>query len=521
MVGLAARLRSNRADDRASIIGSVPLEEAVRRSSWDAWEKTMERAWCGTRCYTLIALLVIAPTLLLFGCGCSGGSQGSGAARSGTEAVEPASVPDEPTPQPLLAPNPAPVPEPSPPRPAAKGGRRPEKGSFTSRRSRPDLIQPDNIVYLGAFRLPGPSSDTNWEWSGGALTYNPEGDPQGGGDGFPGSLFGVGHDWQNMVSEISIPRPTLTEGDLRPLQRAKTLRPFTNIKRGRFGELELPSVGLEYLTGPQGQTPGVLHYCWGQHFQEGESNPSHGWVALDLSDSRIVGPWRIGSYKNYATNDYIFEIPAEWATKHAKGMRLATGRFREGGQGGRGPGLIAYDPYNGGEMARRGGRLPAKALILYSTAYDGGTAGTMDDYQDCDEWTAGAWLTSGPRSAVIFIGTKAERGCWYGWRDGTRHPNPGNSEGPGDRGFWATEYVGTMLFYDPSDLAAVIAGRRGPRTPQPYASLNIDQFLNNVGDPQRQRHVRGMAFDRGNGLMYILEFRGDDDMSLIHVLQIQ
>ena len=60
------------------------------------------------------------------------------------------------------------------------------------------LIQPGDLTYLGAFRLPdmapGTPATMTWEYSGQALTYRPNGDPGGEGDGYPGSLFGAGHD---------------------------------------------------------------------------------------------------------------------------------------------------------------------------------------------------------------------------------------------------------------------------------------------------------------------------------------
>ena len=51
------------------------------------------------------------------------------------------------------------------------------------------LIQPDDLEYVGFFRLPEPSGGSDWDYSGHGLTYFPDGDPEGASDGFPGSLF--------------------------------------------------------------------------------------------------------------------------------------------------------------------------------------------------------------------------------------------------------------------------------------------------------------------------------------------
>lgn len=401
--------------------------------------------------------------------------------------------------------------------------KRPSQNTYESQRQRQDLLQPQHVSYLGAFRLPEGDGNSNWEWSGGALAYNPGGDPGGTNDGYPGSLFGVGHDWQSMISEVTIPQPTIPQSTLENLKRAQTIQPFTDIKRGKFPESEIAVVGLQYLPGPQGKSPGVLHYCWGRHMQENSFDATHGWVPLDLSDEQIFGPFRIDDFQNYATNDYLFDIPSDWAHRYVQGRQMGTGRFREGGQGGRGPQLIAYNPYGSATNStfHRGEKVPATPLILYRTAYQQDQRGIVNNYMHCDDWVGGAWLEAGDRSAVVFLGSKSQEDCWYGFSDGTRFPNPENRLGPGDRGFWATSYAATMLFYDPQDLARVARGELPPYSPQPYASLNLDQFLYKIRDPQMQRRIRSVTYDRERHFLYVLQFRADNDRSIIHVFRIQ
>ena len=74
-----------------------------------------------------------------------------------------------------------------------------------------DILTPEDLEYLGAFRLPDANGGSNWEYSGQGLTFFPGGDPGGSDDGFPGSLFGFGHDHHMQVSEISIPEPIISE----------------------------------------------------------------------------------------------------------------------------------------------------------------------------------------------------------------------------------------------------------------------------------------------------------------------
>jgi len=113
-------------------------------------------------------------------------------------------------------------------------------------RNMDELIQPADFVYIGAFRLPDGPPEIGWEWSGAALAYHPRGDPAGGDDEFPGSLFGTGHNWNQYVSEVSIPIPVHSpEKDLEQLNQAATLQDFHDIRADLFQhhDFEIPRAG--------------------------------------------------------------------------------------------------------------------------------------------------------------------------------------------------------------------------------------------------------------------------------------
>src|SRR5207253_7675518 len=56
------------------------------------------------------------------------------------------------------------------------------------------LLQPANLVYQGAFRVPeGSTNQTSFSYGGTALTYNP----------INNSLYLTGHDWYQLSAEIS------------------------------------------------------------------------------------------------------------------------------------------------------------------------------------------------------------------------------------------------------------------------------------------------------------------------------
>jgi hypothetical protein len=139
--------------------------------------------------------------------------------------------------------------------------------------------------------------------------------------------------------------------------------------------------------------------------QEGDVSPTHAWCDLDLNKPSSAGPWAIGGEWNYVTAHYMLDIPADWAEANAPGMRLGTGRFREGGQGSLGPALFAIGPWNEGNPPPANAKLRTICLLKYSQITDE-TRHTMKDYHHADDWTGAAWLTCGDRSAVVFAGTK-------------------------------------------------------------------------------------------------------------------
>ncbi len=394
-----------------------------------------------------------------------------------------------------------------------------------------ELIQPSDLQYLGAFRLPEGSGGSNWGYSGYAMTFYPDGDASGPDDGFPGSLYAVGHDHHQMVSEISIPKPVI--GSLESMSTATTLRPFTDITNGMFGYLEIPRAGLEYLPAQGQQTSGKLYFSWGQHF-EFEQMPTHGMVELDFSNTK--GPWHFGEYTSYATNDYIFEIPESWAAANTPGKRLASGRFRDGLWSGRGPALFAYGPWNDDQAANS--TLNVTPLLLYGTQNPGAVeivsdqSVAMTNFSESDEWSGGAWLASDNKSAVIFVGTKALGKTWYGFSNGVVYPISGDPEEvypevpdwPHDnRGWWSDDISARIIFYDPADLAKVASGEMETYEPQPYAMLDIDDYLLDPGyDYERGKRylVGACAFDRENGILYVMERLADEDKSVVHAWKI-
>jgi len=398
------------------------------------------------------------------------------------------------------------------------------------------LIQAQDLIYRGYFRLPEGSGGSDWDYSGHGLTYYPDGDPDGDNDGYPGSLFGFGHDHQLYVSEISIPAPMITN-DPGATNTANTIQPFSDLTDGIFRaeEMVIPRAGIAFLAQPQPR----LHFTFGQHIQDFEV--SHGWAGLDLDRPEAQGPWVFDGYTNYVTNDYLFEIPPEWGQAIAPGPLLASGRAREGLWSGRGPGLFAYRPADLDSLPAAGSVLnDVVPLLLYGEQNSGqpdiisSPSQAVLDYKEADHWWGGAWLTNDDGAAVVFAGTKALGNEWYGfangvvWEHDCAEDNPPTCPDVPDwpydnRGFWADSYQAQLIFYDPAELAAVARGELNSWEPQVYDTLVLDEYLLDPtldhGEYKRDL-VGALAFDRENGYIYLVERMADEYRSVIHVWEI-
>jgi hypothetical protein len=432
------------------------------------------------------------------------------------------------------------------------------------------LVNPAEMVYLGSFRLPGEETPPKtFAYGGNAMTFNPDGDPAGG-DDFPGSLFVMGHERQawgtlpdgNQVAEIGIPAPVLS-ANMEELPVAGFLQEFSDVTAGYFTDMEeIPKVGMQYLNHPD--TGPLIHLAWGQHLQPPDV-PSHAWFSPTLTAPKLQGVWFIGNQNMYSVNGYLFEIPAAWADAHASGRYLATGRMRDGGQGGMGPALFAYRPWlEDGSAPPSGTRLAETVLLMYETSdATEEIIRCQNGYQHPDEWEGGAWLTTpSGKTAVLFAGTKSNgTKYWYGYRnpagaglacvdahitdfptcrmaDGSACPaedfegccNAEEGSCISQRGWWSTHFDAELIFYDPDDLAGVAAGTMDPWEPQPYAMLDIDDrlFFNPAGTDvdmigegdQRRFRIGDVSYDRANGLLYVLEQFADGAKPVVHVWKV-
>jgi hypothetical protein len=394
-------------------------------------------------------------------------------------------------------------------------------------------VQPGDLTYLGAFAVPDSANPPDWdEWSygGHALAHRPDGDPGGAADGFPGSLYVAGNAQHDTVGEISIPAPIVTD-DFTALPRGTVLAPPTDPTDGLLTATCTACAscdcaawdigGLQVL--PEQSRVAWTIYDW--YNAGAEDLENLGWSTHDLATAD--GVWHIGPrpnaldspFHNAKTSDYLFAAPDDFADAHLGGRWLLSGYHRESGAlgGSQGPTLIATGPWLDGLPPTPGSDVGAVPLLYYRWFLDC----TDNVFSQCDfagyrvddQWGGGAWIDTGSGQAVIIVGLKGLGDNCYG-DPGVECPTPACEP---SRGYHSDPYEPQMLFYDPADLAAVVAGTRDPWTVQPYA---VHRPATEVFDPDCG-FLSAAAHDREHNLLYVAEqTAGPWGETAIHVWRI-
>lgn len=368
-------------------------------------------------------------------------------------------------------------------------------GTDTSR-----LLLPSDLTYQGAFRLPRDlaGSQYGFTYLEGAMTYSPAGDSAGLEDGYPGALTLAGHSAERRVAQVSIPAPVITK-TYTSLPMATVLQPFR-----AFGVMPPNSgptvMGLEEAGGHTYVTMGDAYLP----SQRPEQQRVMAWAGLDLAGQtpmRMISPRREDCF-----GDYLFSIPKAWADRYAPGRALLAGRHREGNLCGAGPFLAALNPLADPDT----GSLSYTPLLAYRVgATPRDPAGSMDHSSfGGDIFKGGAWLESGPKSAVFLTGHKGLGLGDYGNRCGFQ----GFHDSLGYRPY--------AIFYDPAQLGEVAAGRMATTAPQPYAGADLNTLLMvpNSG-PCARRHIDALAYDRARNILYGTESSGDQPV--VHVWRVK
>jgi hypothetical protein len=239
------------------------------------------------------------------------------------------------------------------------------------------------------------------------------------------------------------------------------------------------------------------------------------WIS-ELDGSSPRGPFHVGppipAFHGNQSGDFLFQVPADYASRYLGGRTLVTGKTRGAFFGSQGPTLIAFAPF-AQEQPR--GDLDAVKMLGYRIKFPTCAGPNVGDpracdfpgFTMCDHWEGGSFVNTPSRNAVLLVGRKGLGPNRYG------EPHAGACGE--SKGYHCDPYERQVLFYDVDELGAVALGQREPWSILPYAVWRPVEFLlqgRTCGE------VGGMAYDPQGKRLFIIERGiGDNNGAVVHV----
>jgi hypothetical protein len=388
------------------------------------------------------------------------------------------------------------------------------------------LVQPSNLVYQGAFRVPGGlhaggRANQGFEYGGAVIAHNPARD----------SLFMTGHDWDQFVGEISI--PAIINGPLASLATAAVLQPLTDVTEGLLPAINPTDTNAQKIGGLVPYL-GKLYVSAYSYYDGAKTQVlSHFTSGVDLSvKGDVTGPFQVGTLplSNQSPSSdagfvsgYMGLVPSAWQA--TLGGPVLTGQccIAIVSRTSFGPAAFGIDPTQLGVQLP----LPAASLVYYpitntlanwdatSTLFNGSTK------------MNGVVFPTGTRS-VLFFGRQGVGQFCYGFGtsiqslDRTLDPNgvmycydPDDSS----KGTHGYPYVYQVWAYDANNMAAVRSGQMQPWAVKPYATWPLNLPYSTFG----AAHALAATYDALTGRIFLSQtgWGADGALPIVHVFKVQ
>jgi hypothetical protein len=377
--------------------------------------------------------------------------------------------------------------------------------------SGPVLIQPADLVYQGAFKLPlGSVERKSFFYGGTAIAFN---------SGRP-SLFVVGHDWYQRTAEVTIPALVKTT-TVASLKRAGMVQGFADATGGTINQ-----TGGTTKIGGQLVYQGRLYGTAYLYYDAAGTQVASHWTrsGTSLTGGSAAGLFRVGRVGAGFVSGYMGAIPAEWQARLGGPGLTGNCCIPIIGRTSLGPAAFAFDPAKVGQVDP----VPAQKLVYYPI--DHPTIGKWDD-----SWNPAAGIvfngTTTVRGvvfpagtgSVLFFGTQGTGTFCYG--TGTDDPSlVGKDTGDGalycydpdnsSKGTHAWPYRAEVWAYDVNNLLSVREGHLRPWAIRPYATWRLDLPF---GSPT----IGGATYDPTSGRIYVSQQFGDGTNPVIHAFTLR
>ena len=395
------------------------------------------------------------------------------------------------------------------------------------------LLQPNDFTYLGAFRVPqgdlGGPQYHGLNYGGAAIAYFPA----------HNSLFILGHDWDQLVAEISIPVPVKTS-DIDSMNTATVLQNLSDITEGN---LDYIGTNGQPLMGNANKIGGLLVYgsrligsvfAYYDAAHQAVLSPFTSGLALAASGD-FAGMYQVGSSPSVPqagfVAGYMGSIPS--AYQSSLGGTTLTGQADLSiiGRSSWGPSAFSFDP------GRLGSDKPVTAAPLVYYPIDHQTLGKWgatpppdnapNQYVALGDDIAGIVFPPGTRS-ILFTGRHGSGESCYGigtddpalaWTDVPDAPGVVYCYDPlnGSKGGHAYPYSNYVWAYDVNDFTAVKKGLKNPWDIAPYAVWSFPLPTQELSCGSSG----AAAYDETNRLLYLVQYGADSFgysvLPLIHV----
>ncbi len=382
----------------------------------------------------------------------------------------------------------------------------------------PRLVRASHLTYLGAFRFPGDAYN-DYAYGGTSIGFNPANN----------SLFARGHDWYQLVGEISIPTPVIT-ADFAALPVATVLQNQTDITEGHLNEVGADGASVSgcKVGGLLVHDGRLLGTSYAYYDAGGNARRSHFTSGLDLAQTGdFRGMYRVGTRNPGFVAGHMAHIPPEWQAPLGGPVLTGLDGVPIVSRTSYGPTISVFDP------AQLGVVDPVPATLLFGYTYEHATLGTWGNSTEYNPQFNQAAGSSGVvfpfgSDSVLFFGSAGVGIPCYG--QGTsdpaldRTPVPGTNgqvlyvydPASGGKGCHAYPYVAYVWAYRAADLARVAAGQLQFWQVVPYATWELSLPFG----PDGQDSVGGAAYDPATNRIFVSQYNAVGASPIIHVYRV-
>ncbi len=343
------------------------------------------------------------------------------------------------------------------------------------------LVRSENLSYKGSFKLPTMSGN-GFTYGGTAISYNPAND----------SLFVVGHVYDQEMAEVKIPA---LGGTATVLQ---SLRDPVGGKLGSIGGSGSRRLGGSLVYKNNLYVTGFVFYD-----ADNAQSTSHFSRSLNLGDSGVTGPYRVGSQGAGFYSGYMGTIPAEWQGQFGGPALTGNCCLSIISRTSYGPAVSVFNPESTAQTAQ--------ALVYYTQANQTlGTYGASGVHPVFNGTTrvTGVVFPSGT-SSVLFFGMTGVGNYCYGEAAACNDPS-NNSKGE-----HAYPYRAYVWAYNANDLLAVKNGSKQAWSVTPYQTWELSEPNNVVVD----FGIGGAAYDPVTNRVFVIR-KGTDTPPTVYVYEI-